>query len=229
MDINSFFNGTKSVLICIYQYWNRKKDYESELKKISDLYDFLSKKNYKVKFLQKINKKNFKIARYAMVEEYHKKIKENLERTLYDLKSEIKSLDGKIFVDSSPVFEKKLAIMAGLGIQGKNTLLISPKYGSYIFIGGIALNIDAEYIIPMMGELKCTECDMCERMCPKKAIKNYKLSPSECISFWTTHNNGNDIPPEIINSSSYVFGCDVCQEHCPYNATALTSERTIFL
>ncbi|MBP7796834.1 MAG: DUF1730 domain-containing protein [Elusimicrobiales bacterium] len=228
MDINSFFNGTKSILICIYQYWNNEKNYENKLSNISDPYEFLKSKGYRVEFIKSINKKKYRISRYALVDEYHKKIMENLEKTLDDLKLEIKGLDGKIFVDSSPVFEKKLAAIAGLGFQGRNTLLINPEYGSYIFIGGIALSIDAEYIIPQLGEIKCGECNLCERMCPTAALKDYKLLPSKCISFWTTHNNGNDIPPEIINSSSYIFGCDICQEFCPYNTKAKKAERTIF-
>lgn len=206
----------KDIFIAIFQYWHSKLNYEKIISKIIDPYDFLAKK-YNLEKTKFTTKNNFKIARYALVEEYHKKIKQILKDILNRLKQLEKNIDGKIFVDTSPIFEKRIAQLAGLGFIGKNTLLISSIYGSYVFIGGILLNTKIEnYFFRKPQKSQCYSCKICIDSCPTKALSENGLDPSKCISFWTTHTK-NKIPDKIINSSNYVFGCDICQEVCPFN------------
>lgn len=216
-----FYPSAKSVLICLYQYWNSEKNYEEEFKKLTDIKEHIKKRTQNWENIEKKLKNGFKISRYALVEEYHKKIKEHLRKIITKLKEKQKEIDGKIFVDTSPIFEKKLSETAGLGFIGKNTLLISPVYGSYLFIGGIILNEEFENI-PEIKEKKeriCDSCRICEESCPTKALYNESLEPEKCISFWTTHTK-REIPEQISSASDYILGCDICQEFCPYNKTA---------
>lgn len=211
----------KSILICVYQYWDNDKNYEEEFKKLTDIKEYIKKRTPNWENIEKKLKNGFKISRYVLVEEYHKKIKEDLRKIIAKLKEKRKDIDGKIFVDTSPIFEKKLAETAGLGFIGKNTLLISPIYGSYLFIGGIILNEEFENIpeIKEKNEKICDSCRICEESCPTKALYNGSLEPEKCISFWTTHTK-REIPESILSASNYMLGCDICQEFCPYNKTA---------
>lgn len=219
-----WFNNAKSILICIYQYWHSSFNYESIISKITDPYDFLKVKYKNIKFLNRVKKEKFKISRYALVDEYHSKIKGNLNLILSEIKKYLnENINAKIFVDSAPVVEKKLAELSNMGFQGKNTLFIHRDYGTYVFIGGIIF--DTEFQTEIKSEIKkdnilCKKCNICEVRCPTKALENWKLTPKKCISFWTTHNKTEFIPEEIINSSDYIFGCDICQEFCPYNKHA---------
>jgi epoxyqueuosine reductase QueG len=215
----NFVEEAESVLLCFYKYWDKNGNYEELISKIKDPYNFLSANGRKkIDFINKIKKDKFKISRYALGYDYHKLIQNKLYATLSNLKKIIKDIDGKIFVDTSPVLEKKLAILSHMAFRGKNTLAINEDIGSYFFIGGIFLNIKAGEILGSDEFSLCNNCELCVKACPTGALSPYNLNPSKCISYWTTHNfKGNDIPENILNSSDYIYGCDICQEVCPYN------------
>lgn len=216
----------KDIFIAIFQYWHSQLNYYEIISKITNPYEFLSQK-YNLDKTRLAKKGEVKIARYALVEEYHKKIKTTLKELLLKLKALQPEIDGKIFVDTSPILEKRIAQLAGLGFIGKNTLLISPLYGSYIFIGGILLNTKIEnYPLRKPQTSLCQNCKACIEICPTKALSEDGLNPLRCISFWTTHTK-REIPPQIHNASDYIFGCDICQEVCPFNKSSQQG-RSIF-
>ncbi len=215
----------KSVIVMIHQYWHKSDNYDEKLKSVGNPYEFIKLKYSRA---PSFNKEKPKIARYAVVEEYHKKIRKISNEILNDLKSKKPDIKGKIFVDSSPVYEKKLAQAVGLGFIGKNTLLISPLYGSYIFISGIMLNEEITQI-PNLKEIKnmCGKCEACLNACPTKALSSQGIDPSKCISFWTTHTKRH--PPKfIILASDFIFGCDICQEVCPFNTKAIKGKSIFY-
>jgi epoxyqueuosine reductase len=129
------------------------------------------------------------------------------------------NITGRFFVDSAPVSERSLAVRAGLGWQGKNTNLIHPRMGSYVFIGEIILNVE---LIPgnLMNEA-CGTCTRCIDACPTGAlVDSYQLDSNKCISYLTIENKG-DISAELSPKyDEWFFGCDICQEVCPWNKNA---------
>lgn len=157
----------------------------------------------------------YKISYYTYANDYHYIIKEKLNLLLAFLKEKISHAQGEIFVDTKPVFEKAYASLAGLGWVGKNTLLIHPKMGSFVFIGGIVANIDLEPDWPNTSSCP-PNCSLCIEACPTKALEQpYVLNVSKCISYATIENK--DEQPSFNNPTSYIAGCDICQLVCPYN------------
>lgn len=217
----------QSVIVFMFQYWDSSTKYDEIIRNIDDPYRYILTKYPKAKNILSIKKTNIKIARYTLVEEYHKKIGEELKKIMLELKEFDKDIDGKIFVDTTPIWEKILAKLSGIGFIGKNTLLISPKFGSYVFLGGLILNKKIKDKITR-EEIKdgCQNCDRCINACPTKALTTKGLDFLKCISFWTTHTK-KDIPNEIKEKTPYLFGCDICQEVCPYNKESKKG-KTIF-
>jgi len=218
-DIKKFFPLAKTAVVCVFQYWNDdyEKRYSDFINKINSPFNYLLKKLPKINAeIRNINSNL--IARYSLFDDYHKVIRENLEKVIKELKKIDDNIKAKIFVDTSPIFEKILACYGGLGFIGRNTLLINKDFGSYLFIGGFLLNVNVNSPKRIIKSHKlCDNCRICEERCPTKALYNYRLNPLKCISYWTTHNKDKKIPYEIIKSSKYLFGCDICQELCPYN------------
>jgi len=162
-----------------------------------------------------------RISRYALVPDYHEVIREKLGLILADIKAACPGTEGKPFTDTSPVLEKELGRQAGLGFRGKNTLLISKELGSYFFIGGLALSLDSgpgEGAIPDT-EQGCGTCGKCAAACPTGALNvSGALDPGLCVSYWNTQSK-TAAPEEIIGKSGgYLYGCDICQDVCPYNS-----------
>jgi|WetSurMetagenome_2_1015567.scaffolds.fasta_scaffold32496_3 epoxyqueuosine reductase len=159
---------------------------------------------------------NFVFAKYAYGKDYHAVLKKKMNGLIRFLKSEYPDLKAKAFVDSGPVLEKTWAQQAGLGWQGKNTLLINKKSGSFYFIGIIITNLELDPDQPETGH--CGECMKCIETCPTGALSNpYQLDISRCISFHTIENK-NGIPEEFKGKlHDRIFGCDICQDVCPYN------------
>jgi len=230
-DIKKFFPQAKSIVVCIFQYWNNdyEKNYNDFISEIKDPFKFLSKKYKLNKDILKIKSKL--IARYSLFDDYHRVIKDRLKNVVDELKKIDKTIETKIFVDTSPVFEKLLAAYSGLGFIGRNTLLINPLYGSYLFIGGFFINkeIIGYQKKNLNFEKICDKCILCEDKCPTKALSNNRLDPLKCVSYWTTHNKDREIPLNIIEKSKYLFGCDVCQEVCPYNKNSLQKSPLFLL
>ncbi len=184
-------------------------------------------KNYTPTFYPFENRK-YKIARYALGVDYHKIVKKRLLLLLKDIQENLdKNITGRCFVDSAPVMERVWAQKAGLGWIGKNSLLINRKLGSYFFIGEIFLNIELVYDKPIHN--MCGTCTYCIDSCPTGAIiQPGVIDANRCISYHTIENK-TDISINIKNNlNGWIFGCDICQEVCPWNFRAKPHEELAF-
>lgn len=170
-----------------------------------------------------------KISRYAWGDDYH----EILKKKLYELLSYIKTLDqkaeGKVCVDTSPILEKAWAVRAGLGWIGKHTNLITKEYGSWVFLGEILINLEIKDDIKIETD-HCGSCRACIDACPTGAIvEPYLLDASLCISYATIELRDGQIPKQIAeNLSGWFYGCDICQEVCPWNRFQKPSQEEAF-
>jgi epoxyqueuosine reductase len=158
----------------------------------------------------------YKISRYAYGIDYHFVIKDKLKELFAFISQEIGEINGRIFTDSAPVMDKAWAKKSGLGWMGKNTNLIHPKSGSYFFLAEIICDLELEYDGPIKDY--CGTCTKCLDACPTDALfAPYQLDGSKCISYLTIELK-DKIPDEFKGSmSNWVFGCDICQEVCPWN------------
>jgi epoxyqueuosine reductase len=169
-----------------------------------------------------------RIARYAYGEDYHKVLRRKLKSLLRDIREEIGDVQGRCFVDSAPVMERQWASLAGAGWLGKNTLLIRPREGSYFFLSEIILDLDLEPDTPI-GDF-CGTCTRCIDACPTQAIapQGYLLDASRCISYLTIELHAA-IPDEFLGRmENWIFGCDICQEVCPWNRFARPHDEPAF-
>ena len=168
-----------------------------------------------------------KISRHAIIKDYHKVIKEKLGLLSNYIKVLIPNANLKYFCDASPMMEKRLAQKAGLGWQGKNSILITKKYGSFVFLATMITDIELVFDKPETDQ--CKTCDRCVNECPTGAIvDNYKINVEKCISYWTTIFRGTEIPIELKSKfNGWVYGCDACQDVCPYNKDlAVTNDKS---
>lgn len=157
------------------------------------------------------------ISRYAWGDDYHNVIRGKLEELLESI-SQLRdgNIKGKAFVDSGPVLERDFAGIAGLGWIGKNTQLISPKRGSWFFLGELFVDLPLAYDRPIRD--RCGRCDLCLKACPTGAfVGPYVLDARRCISYLTIELK--DWMPRSLRPlvGNHIFGCDICQEVCPYN------------
>ena len=168
-----------------------------------------------------------KISRYAYGKDYHLVIKEKLFQLLNFIRENIGEVNGRAFVDSAPVLDKAWAQKSGLGWIGKNSNLINPKNGSYFFIAELILDIELEPDLPITDY--CGTCTKCIDACPTQAIiKPYVVDGSKCISYFTIELK--DAFPESLKNTfdDWVFGCDVCQEVCPWNRFSKPTQEPAF-
>lgn len=158
----------------------------------------------------------YKISRYAYGTDYHFVIKDKLKELLVFINQEIGEVNGRAFTDSAPVMDKAWAKKSGLGWMGKNTNLIHPKSGSYFFLAEIICDLELEYDGPIKDY--CGTCTKCLDACPTDALfAPYQLDGSKCISYLTIELK-DKIPDEFKgNMDNWIFGCDICQEVCPWN------------
>jgi epoxyqueuosine reductase len=159
-----------------------------------------------------------KISIYALGEDYHKVIKRKIKKLITLMKNKLNAEHIRGFVDSAPVLERQWAEQAGMGWRGKNTLLINPKKGSYFFLAVIISDLEVEEIPDPIKD-HCGTCTRCIDHCPTGAIdsEGYILDASKCISYLTIEHKGiieEDFHDKMDN---WIFGCDVCQEVCPWN------------
>ena len=159
---------------------------------------------------------NFKISKYAYGEDYHEVIKEILKEMMIELQEEIGEFGFRVFVDSAPVLEKAWARKSGLGWVGKNANLITKKHGSFYFLAEIICDLDLNYDSPTTDH--CGSCRKCIDACPTQAIVSDKIvDGSKCISYATIELK-NEIPDYFEGKmDDWIFGCDVCQDVCPWN------------
>jgi epoxyqueuosine reductase len=168
-----------------------------------------------------------KISKYAYGEDYHFVIKDKLQELIQFMQDEIGEVNGRAFVDSAPVMDKVWAKKSGLGWIGKNTNLIHPKEGSFFFIAELITDLKIEPDGPMKDY--CGTCTRCIDACPTEAIvQPYLVDGSKCISYLTIELKDEILPKEFAGKmENWMFGCDVCQDVCPWNrfAKATTEER----
>ena len=157
------------------------------------------------------------VSSYAYGKDYHEVIREKLNILISKLKEQLPEISIRGFVDSAPVLERAWATRAGLGWIGKNSMLISRKKGSYFFISELITDIELEYDQPMGGDY-CGECSRCMDACPTGAITGLReVDANKCISYLTIENKG-EIPENFKGAyKKWIFGCDICQQVCPWN------------
>ncbi len=159
-----------------------------------------------------------KISRYAWGDDYHNVILPKLELIAEKISELFPCSISKCYVDTGPILEKQWAVAAGIGWQGKNSLIMNKKDGSWFFIGIIITTAEFEPDSPLADH--CGKCDLCMKSCPTDAIIAPKVIDSnKCISYWTIEAKADrDIPFDIAgNMNSWIFGCDICQDVCPWN------------
>ena len=157
----------------------------------------------------------YKISRYAAGKDYHKILRKKGKRLLEKIQIEFPGIKGRITVDSAPVPEKIFGLYSGIGWRGKHTNLIHPDYGSYFFLSALFLNAKLTSDEPMKD--RCGSCRKCIEACPTKAITDYKIDAAKCISYLTIEKNGAISDEFSEKLKGWIFGCDICQEVCPYN------------
>ncbi len=167
-----------------------------------------------------------KISKYAYGKDYHHVIKDKLKQLFQIINNEIGEVSGRVFVDSAPVMEKSWAVRSGLGWQGKNTNLISKKAGSFFFIAELIVDLELEYDTPVTDH--CGTCTACIDACPTEALTPYHIDASKCISYLTIELK-DQIPTAFKNKmDDWAFGCDVCQDVCPWNRFSKQHNEPLF-
>ncbi len=158
-----------------------------------------------------------KISRYALSADYHTTMKGMLWAMLEKLRHQFGEVNGRAFVDSAPVLERAWAMRSGLGWIGKNSLLIHPKMGSYVFIGELIVDREIEPSIKSVPN-HCGNCTRCIDACPAGAILAPMIIDSrKCISYLTIEKKSPLSQEEVFSLNGWCFGCDICQEVCPWN------------
>jgi len=158
---------------------------------------------------------DYKFSNYAWGDDYHDILKKRLFKLLEWIKQSPEQVKGLVCVDTAPVMEKVWAREAGLGWIGKHTNLITKDYGSWIFLGELILDIELDYDLSFDEDL-CGRCTACIDSCPTDAIDSYKIDAEKCISYLTIEHRG-DFDSLNTNLDGWIYGCDVCQEVCPWN------------
>lgn len=189
LDPTLLVDGAKSVISLSYNYFPKVK-------------------------IDEIN--NFKISKYAYGEDYHEVIKDILKNMVAEIQEEIGVFGFRVFVDSAPVLEKAWARKSGLGWVGKNANLITKKHGSFYFLAEIICDLELEYDLAVTDH--CGSCRACIDACPTQAIVSDRIvDGSKCISYATIELK-NEIPDYFNGKmNDWIFGCDVCQDVCPWN------------
>jgi epoxyqueuosine reductase len=159
-----------------------------------------------------------KVSRYAWGDDYHEVVGSRLRSLLAWIKEEIPQAEGKVCVDIQPMMDKAWAARAGLGWIGKHTNLITPEFGSWVFLGELLLNIDLEYDNELVAD-HCGSCTLCIDACPTSAITEaYVVDSTKCISYATIELRAPELPGHITDSlEGWLYGCDICQDVCPWN------------
>ncbi len=190
IDPRKLVEGAKSVVSLLYNYYPEQRQSDPAAPKIS---------------------------RYAYGEDYHFVLKRKLKDLLHFIREEIGEVSGRCFVDSAPVLERDWARRSGVGWIGRNTMLINPKAGSYYFLAELILDLELVYDHPIKDF--CGTCTRCIEACPTEAISpgGYVVDGSKCISYFTIELR-EAIPEEYRGQfDNWMFGCDICQEVCPWN------------
>lgn len=208
-DINFILENAKSVIVTAHSYYTGMH-YPPE---------------------NELSGKSGKISKYAWGDDYHEIILTKLKDIEKFLLLKYPEEKFKCYVDTGPILEKQWAKRAGIGWQGKNSLILSKDLGSYFFIGIIITTLELEQDKPVKD--LCGTCTKCINYCPTSAIvDNRVVDSNKCISYWTIEAKPNINTPENIsnNQNNWIYGCDICQEVCPWNKNKpkLTSELSFY-
>ena len=170
---------------------------------------------------------SYKISKYAYGTDYHFVIKDKLKELLHCIQQTVGDVHGRAFVDSAPVLDKAWAAKSGLGWIGKHSNLLSKQAGSFYFIAELIVDLDLEYDTPVTDH--CGSCTACIDACPTQAIvEPYKVDGSKCISYFTIELK-NEIPSSVSGQfDDWMFGCDVCQDVCPWNRFSKAHKEPLF-
>jgi epoxyqueuosine reductase len=173
------------------------------------------------------NQDSYKISKYAYGKDYHNVIKRKVVKLLKAIKREIGEVSGRAFIDIAPIMDKAWAAKSGLGWIGKNSNLITRQVGSYYFIAELIIDLELQYDNPTTDH--CGTCTACIDACPTQAIvQPYVVDGSKCISYFTIELKGN-MPQEMKGKmDDWIFGCDVCQDVCPWNKFAKPHSEPAF-
>ncbi|AXT61205.1 tRNA epoxyqueuosine(34) reductase QueG [Aquimarina sp. AD10] len=168
-----------------------------------------------------------KISKYAYGTDYHFVIKDKLKELLHTIQEEVGGVHGRAFVDSAPVLDKAWAAKSGLGWIGKNSNLITQRVGSFYFIAELIIDLELEYDTPVTDH--CGTCTACIDACPTQAIvEPYVVDGSKCISYFTIELK-EEIPQDYRGKfDDWMFGCDVCQDVCPWNRFSKSHNEPLF-
>lgn len=191
LDPRLLVPGAKSVVSLLYNYYNPQKPQSTDAPRISQ---------------------------YAYGEDYHLVIKEKLFELLNRLREQLGDIQGRVFVDSAPVLEKAWAAKSGTGWVGKHSNLITREQGSWFFLAELIIDLELEPDGPIKDY--CGTCTRCIDACPTEAITPYEVDGSKCISYYTIELK-SALPADIAAQlGNWLFGCDICQEVCPWNRFA---------
>lgn len=201
-DPRLLVEGTKSIVTVLYNYFPKQPLGDGE---------------------------HFKIAKYAYGADYHDVLKRKLRQLLEHIETQTGKMEGvRVFVDSAPVLDRAWAVRCGLGFVGKNTTLIHPKKGSFFFIGHLFLPIElAETGQPLTN--RCGRCTKCLDACPTGALEApFRIDARKCLSYLTIEYKGSldHLDPKTFHG--WMYGCDICQDVCPYNRFALPNVEPEF-
>ncbi len=202
-DASLLLEGTKSVVSVAINYYNIDTQEDSEAPILSH---------------------------YAYGTDYHEVLKSKLFQLQQKITELVPDAKCRCYVDSAPIFDKAYANRAGIGWIGKNTLLLTPEFGSYVFLGEIVLDIDLAYDTPAID--RCGTCNRCIESCPTKALLGDRvLDARKCIAYQTIETE-SEIEPQLLDiyrNERRFYGCDICQEVCPWNQKAIQTEAKEFL
>lgn len=170
---------------------------------------------------------SYKIAKYAYGQDYHHVIKGKLKELSIFIQEKIGDVHGRAFVDSAPVMERAWAKKGGLGWEGKHSLVLQKQQGSFFFLSELVIDLDLEYDVPMTDH--CGTCTKCIDACPTEAIlPNNTVDGSKCISYFTIELKEN-IPTKFKDQfDDWMFGCDICQDVCPWNRFSKPHNEPLF-
>ena len=202
LDPRLLVDGAKSVISVLYNYYPNVRQIDPEAPQIS---------------------------MYAYGKDYHKVVKKKLQQMLEWMKTSFGNINGRVFVDSAPVLERDWARRSGLGWMGKNTMIIHPKKGSWFFLAEIITDLEMVYDQQLSDY--CGTCTRCIDACPTEAIHEdgYLMDGSKCISYLTIELK-KKLPLEYKDKmENWMFGCDICQQVCPWNRFAESHSEPAFL
>ncbi len=170
------------------------------------------------------------ISAYCSVDDYHIVVMAQLKSIISELECSYPEYKFVPFTDASPIDEVDMAVKGGLGVKGENSLLITEKWGSFVFIGEILTDMPLETVL--FDEKSCVKCGRCQKACPGKAINDGIIDKEKCASFISQKKQ--ELTPQqkdILKKAKTVFGCDICQKVCPYNSDILkngTEDNVLF-